>query len=195
MPTLSDFADPGTKTTKKDALWTPPDDRVPGTDTTALVLDQTLSKTGWSVLKVLAGRAMVWATGVIEDPGQEGTGFADDYARGRRMFLAYLGLIEMYAPLLLLHEMPSTGIKGRTTSSLLAGMAAENAAENVGLPVAMFQNQHVKKVMTNDGRATKAQVKAAVLRVWPDLATRGLRINQDVTDSIAGGLVWMKENR
>jgi Holliday junction resolvasome RuvABC endonuclease subunit len=198
MGTLSDFAVQPGPTSKRARAWLPPDDTV-RCNRVALCFDQTTSKAGWSVLRPVDGRAVVWDTGMIEPP-QNGpaASHAELLARARYLFIQVLGLIEVYAPLLVLHESPPAGGKmggrGGGESSLVAATAVECAAENVGLPVGMFQNQHTKIVMTNNGGSSKAQVKDAVLKVWPDLAGRGLRINQDVTDSIAGGLVWMKEH-
>lgn len=161
----------------------------------ALSFDQSIAKTGWSVLRSDRGEAGVWATGVIVPPETGLKGHANTLARGRYIFINVLALIEQYMPTVVLHELPPAGGRmSRPESSLASAMAVQCAAEHVGLPVGIFQNQHVKKVMLGYAKdATKAHVQAAVLKLWPDLKER-VRVTQDVTDSIAGGLVWMKEN-
>jgi Holliday junction resolvasome RuvABC endonuclease subunit len=165
-----------------------------------LVMDQSLSNTGWAWLKVDDDGVVVVATGNIQTEPIAGlTSFEESFTRAVSIFVQTLSVIETCKPHLLVHEMPAARMPRRSQNreaGIAACVAIRCAAHRYsgGLRVIMKQAQHVKKELTGDARAEKKTVSEAVRGRLPTLATRkDLRFNEHTMDAIAIGLIAAEE--
>lgn len=135
-----------------------------------LAFDQTLGNTGVALLAdVGRGKPTVMSTWIVKRPDDDLKSFEATYARADSLKerLRALFAEDIYVTTLtaIVCEMPAAH-GYRTESSLMAGYVLRQvvAELDVDLSVTIVANQHAKKVLTGNARATKAQVKAAVER-------------------------------
>lgn len=161
---------------------------------TVLVLDQTIAKTGWvyGVSDDLSFHAK--ATGLFTTD-MLAKGHEDNLRRADVCFRQYCSMLEAFKPDLVVHEMPPiSNAYVRGDSSLMAAVAIRAARSAIcpETPIRMVSAQHAKKVLCGDAKASKADVKTAVLRRAHGLAHLK-PLNQDVTDAAALALVAIEE--
>lgn len=152
-----------------------------------LAFDQTLTKTGWALVKSGTGKITVPECGVLRPPKAETQGFEDNYARALWLYDEMLNLIVRYNPFIIVQEMPAVG-GYRTDSSLMAGLSLRIAAQGCGKTVFMISQQTAKKLATGNAKAEKRDVKKAV-EARVDLLDK--KISQDISDAIALALVHL----
>lgn len=154
-----------------------------------LVIDQTLTNSGWALMYFGAAYVpQVVALGTIHTRPIDGlSGFAENFVRGEQVYGAARALLMDTKPDVILYEMPA--VKGfRADSSALAAMSLRCAAASLGYrnSIGMMQNQHVKKWMTGLGAATKQMVRAQVKLALPGMDDR---LNEHTSDALALGIV------
>lgn len=177
-----------------------PEPRQSGYSGRILALDQTIAKTGWVCVEAQDG-ALVRILGQgqikteVPEVSHEGTLrraviCADQYGA---LIDSFLPMVQG-APFTVVHEMPPVGAwLSRGESSLCAAVALRiTMAKYIDVPVVMVAAQHAKKVVTDNGNAKKAEVKAALMRLVPFTATMG-RFNQDVADALALAYTFARE--
>jgi crossover junction endodeoxyribonuclease RuvC len=102
--------------------------------------------------------------------------------------------IEDYEPDIVLFEfLPVTNVGAAAGQRLLAFVTSTTGqvvCNMSGIPWWEITAASVKKIMTGQGTASKAQVKRAVLEVFPDLKSN--KYLADETDAIAIPLAWTK---
>lgn len=153
-----------------------------------LSVDQSLANSGW-VLTLLRpdDTVDVLDYGTIHSRPLEGkSGFEDSFSRGDQLFGAFRALVMHTSPDIIVHEMPV--IMGKVASrnreaGTVSVMALRNAAVSLGFRgrILMVQSQHMRKVVTGSVKASKGEIKEAVLgQVKVDGS-----INEHVSDAIA----------
>jgi crossover junction endodeoxyribonuclease RuvC len=144
-----------------------------------LGIDPGLNITGYGVLEVAAGGPKLCEAGVVR--GRTKTSLP---ARVAEVFAGVAEVIANFKPsVVALEQLYSHYQRPRT--AILMGHARGViclAAAQAGVPVSSYSATQVKKILTNNGRAGKAQVQRAV--------QQELRLNQlpdppDVADALA----------
>lgn len=161
-----------------------------------LNFDQTLSKTGWSLLRSADGLTVADSGtlgGIVEAQGFDGT-----FAKGLRVYYEMDELLVSYGDSVdaIVHEMPS--VHGfRTESSLLAAYALRLVADQRGLTdkVVMISRQRAFSNLVGPKEYLKKYVTEAVNALVPLARRQGDRWNQDVHDSVLLGLQWLHERK
>lgn len=179
------------KTRKAKKAWVAPtvEDFAHGS---VLSFDQTLTKTGFSVVQHDSeGLRVVEGNLLIPKIGDE-KGFEETYAKANAMEQAIQFVVIMLAPAIqdIVHEMPSV-VGKRIESSLMAGHFVRRAALHHarGVPVHMVSNQTMKAILLPpEKRSEKKHVTQAVEALIPKENRAVKRWNQDVHDSVALGL-------
>jgi hypothetical protein len=156
---------------------------------TVLAFDQTLSKTGFSVVRhdhtglhVIEGNLILAAT--------DSVGFEETYAKAAYMEHA-IDKVTMFLSAgidCIVHEMPAvTG--HRTESSLMAGYFVRRAAHlsAPSVPVVMLSKRSAAALLIppDKDRSSKANMTQAVNALIPRENRQTKRWNQDVHDSVA----------
>lgn len=176
-------------------VWHPPtlDDFAFGV---CLNFDQTLSKTGWSLVRSADGLTVADSGtlgGIVEAQGFDGT-----FVKGLRVFYEMDELLLAYGEEVdvIVHEMPS--VHGfRTESSLLAAYALRLAADQRDLTdkIVMISRQRAFANIVGPKEYLKKYVTEAVNDLVPPERRQGDRWNQDVHDSVLLGLQWLHERK
>lgn len=153
-----------------------------------LCFDQTINKTGFAMVGWKDAEFVDWEHGTLRvEADPMWTGHLDTLYRARMMAKEVTHVVMTWARLspIVVHELPA--VHGyRTESSLLAAHAIQMACEEAGLHYTAVANQHMKKVITGNSGASKAEVKKAVL----DLTGAGGTWNQDNADALALGCTF-----
>jgi Holliday junction resolvasome RuvABC endonuclease subunit len=170
-------------------------------DGLVLNFDQSLSKTGWSLLAANAEALGVLDCGVLESHPAGLTGFEETFAKDAAMGAQIEHVIESVAPRAywtgleaIVHEMPS--VKGyRLESSLMAAAAVRRAARSIcpDIPVVMISRQSAYAALVGAPSSEKAEGTAIVNRVVT--VHHGSRWNQDIHDSVLLGLKHLHHPR
>lgn len=155
-----------------------------------LAVDQSVRDTGWAWMF----GSTVHETGNIRVQTFENKkGQEDLLQKADLIFEKFLEMLDDMKPALVAHELPPAGGRLRSPeSSLAAAVALRNAAWVKKIPVVMYQSQKVKKRVTGNGRATKAEVREAVLHLDPKIRDLKPR-NEAIYDAIAVGWVACEE--
>ena len=144
-----------------------------------LGIDPGLNITGYGVLEVVAGGPKLCEAGVVR--GRTKTSLP---ARVAEVFAGVAEVIANFKPTVVALEQLYSHYQ-RPRTAILMGHARGViclAAAQAGVPVSSYSATQVKKILTNNGRAGKAQVQRAVQQV--------LRLNlqpdpPDVADALA----------
>lgn len=144
-----------------------------------LGIDPGLNITGYGVLEVAAGGPKLCEAGVVR--GRTKTSLP---ARVAEVFAGVAEVVANFKPTVVALEQLYSHYQ-RPRTAILMGHARGViclAAAQAGVPVASYSATQVKKILTNNGRAGKAQVQRAV--------QQELRLNQlpdppDVADALA----------
>lgn len=153
-----------------------------------IVFDQALEKTGWALYDV--DRDHFVRTGLIRVGKDTKPGFLDTAKRIRGMYQEIRIVLRECGPDAVGHEMPSarqTRLKMRemAVGALSAVWIAVATYDPLIDPI-MVNSQQVRTHLCGNPKATKAEVKAEVLRRYPALEVDKVGpINQDVTDACA----------
>jgi hypothetical protein len=165
--------------------WTPPrlEDfqwRVP-----VQAIDQNLTNTGVIRLRIVGyGTTDVLFRETIKpEPAWPLDGFSDMFER------AYLLRNELVSRLVSMDTVIETpAVQGyHRDSSLLAAQACWDAVRGLswGTRASLVSKQHVGKILCNDPKASKAQIKAAVCRYIPEAAKSTDGWNEHTRDAVA----------
>lgn len=159
-----------------------------------LCFDQTLSKTGWSVLEISSLGIVVWNSGMIKPVAVKGSytnEFERTFDKARQIEEGVTRLLHSAAggrADFLVHEMPS--VAGyRLESSLMAAWIIRQQVKEIrpDLPVFMYSRRSAYSALVGGSDAKKAEGTATVERL---IHSRNLKDpwNQDVHDSVLLGL-------
>lgn len=163
---------------------------LPGFTGRIISFDQSIRKVGWSEVDVTTIPSVhVNRTGMFRTM-KLFTGHEDTLSSGELIFSQVMDLLVQSSPSIVLHEMPMVGggRYARPDASLVAGMAIRCAAKIIGVPVVMVSANSVKNRLTGNPNADKAEVRAAVDKLQPEVAGLKPR-NDDTYDSIAQALL------
>lgn len=142
-------------------------------------IDPGLNITGYGVLEVAAGGPRLCEAGVVRGKAKTSLTF-----RVAEIFAGVADVIANFQPTVVsLEQLYSHYQRPRT--AILMGHARGViclAAEQAGIPVASYSATQVKKILTNNGRAGKAQVQRAVQQ---ELRLGQLPEPPDVADALA----------
>ena len=159
-----------------------------------LTVDQSLGAAGWAYIEP---DCTVVDTGTVKGV-TDLTGHAGTLDKGTQQYAAFVGLIGVYKPGLVVHEMPPISNPkakmARPESSLVSANALRNAASHYGVPVTMVGSQKAKHRFTGKRDADKKEVRAALESLDPGLATRK-PMNEHIADGIALGWVALEEQQ
>lgn len=155
-----------------------------------LAFDQTLTKTGWSLVVHHHGLLGVPDCGVLEARPEGVTGFEETFAKDllmeeriRRVVMQGSG----YRLIAIVHEMPA--VKGyRLESSLMAAAAIRRQVRRqvMNVPVVMINRQSAYAALVGAPADQKAKGTATVNRLLA--YHRGQRWTQDIHDAVLLGL-------
>jgi crossover junction endodeoxyribonuclease RuvC len=144
-----------------------------------LGIDPGLNITGYGVLEAIGGRLRVCEAGIVRGKSKG--------SLARRLAEIHAGVAEVIASLrpaaMALEEIYSHYARPRT--ALLMGHARGViclAGAEAGIPVVHYASTQVKRILTGAGRASKAQVQAAIQR---ELGLARLPEPADVADALA----------
>lgn len=170
---------------------------------TVLAFDQTLTKTGWSLVACDEWGLGVLAGGVAQRPPLAGLkGFEETYAKAEQMGRLIEAIVSQCKPISIfdselpppdavVHEMPAV-IGHRLESSLMAGREVRRVvAEKLDMPVTMISRQQAYATLVGAPSTEKAHGTARVNLLIPREQRRTTRWNQDVHDSVLLGLQWL----
>jgi Holliday junction resolvasome RuvABC endonuclease subunit len=155
-----------------------------------LCCDQTISKTGWSILRCNTDTQtiVVTDTGMIVTPPTGIKGYQDYLLRGEDLALALQPLIEHRNPDVIVHEEPPMGTGLRSPeSSLAAAMVIRIVGQQHKIKTVSVHSKKAKKHLTGNGNADKKEVREVVLGRVRMLADKP-RMNYDISDAIALGV-------
>lgn len=152
--------------------------------------DQSLADTGWVLLKCTHDGPEFVASGMIitdaSDDGHEGNHRrAAEVREEASRLLSTPSLAD-----LVVYESPPVmppKAKNRSDAVNLAGLSVRIAAQMTGHPIVMRSAQSAKKRWTGNSNASKGDVRACLLKLYPDMAK--LRpFNEHIVDAISIGL-------
>lgn len=155
--------------------------------------DQSLTATGWSVVRLPASSTerpeLIDKGTIVTEPAEGVKGFYDTIPRCDAIARAVHDIMLSHPEVtVVVHEMPAVPGQGqthagRTDASLMTCIAVRTTCHILDrrMPIVMISANAAKRTMTGLATATKAEVKAAVLKV---LGT-DVRMNTNVSDSIA----------
>jgi Holliday junction resolvasome RuvABC endonuclease subunit len=176
---------------KKAPVWRPvqPEDLAGGN---VLSFDQSLSSTGWVHLRATPGHVQIMDTGTLVNAGDPLKGSARVLDRFEELVQQLRSMQHLLRDgILIVHESPPSAAMMRPESSLLAA-AAVRVALDVG--VDMVQGQHVKKIVTGNGNAKKAEVaKAVKAMTW--IQGIDLLKNEHQRDALAIAVTFMIDEK
>ena len=157
-----------------------------------LSFDQSLSNTGWCLLVEREGRPWVETTGMIKTEGDKS--MPSKLARGLEMHNSMVEVIDLMQPDFITYETPVGGPAMMSAdSSLLAAQALVIAAAAFEVPTQTVASGRLKRHLTGSGKATKKEVKEAVLARMPDLVERKVKpLNEHIFDAIGVGLTFLE---
>ncbi|HEY8505364.1 MAG TPA: crossover junction endodeoxyribonuclease RuvC [Gemmataceae bacterium] len=153
--------------------------------TRILGVDPGLNVTGYSVLEVTALGPRVCEAGVVRST--EGREAADMARRLESLYDGIAEVIEQYRPEVAVVEQLYAHYEHPRTAILMAharGVIFLACAQR-GVPVVSYNASHIKKTITNSGRADKEQVQRTMQR---ELGLPGLPEPNDVADALAAAL-------
>jgi crossover junction endodeoxyribonuclease RuvC len=140
-------------------------------------LDPGLRHTGWGVIEVEGNRLRFVAAGTVSTDSAE--------PLPRRLALLHDGLVEVIARFKPAEAaVEESFVNKNPDSTLKLGLARGVALlvpARLGLPVAEYGANHVKKSVVGAGHAEKGQVAAMVARLLPGAAPAG----RDAADALA----------
>lgn len=159
-----------------------------------LAFDQTLGKTGWSLVTVSDRVTVICGLYVAPTP-EDLKGFEQTFWRAEWMGvkLEERVLLSGVWVSAVVHEMPSVGGK-RIESSLMAAREIRRGAAGFK-PVFMINRQSAYATMTGDRHAPKSAMTAAVERLVAPEDRVGKYWNQDIHDSIGLALKHLHNQR
>lgn len=158
-----------------------------------LAFDQTLSSTGWCLMRSKGYIVEAVRTGMCTT-NAENKGSDQDLVRGELIFNQFQTVIENNEPMWIVHEAPPVGggKLSRPESSLLAALALRIAAAQYVTPLTMIHARKAKNRLTGNPGATKKEVREGVLWQLPTI-TDFKPLNEHVYDAAAIGLVAIEE--
>ena len=163
-----------------------------------LALDQTLTKTGFSVVAMDHLGLQVLEGGLIHpDHDPYLSGFELTFAKAQVMGQHFDSLMMMVAPFVdvIVHEMPAV-MGYRLESSLMAAREVRRAAlrHARGVPVVMVPNQSMRALINApDERDEKKYVKSAIETLIPKHYRKTKQWNVDVCDSVGLALTYLHQ--
>jgi crossover junction endodeoxyribonuclease RuvC len=162
-----------------------------------LGVDQTITNTGWAIVQFWKDHEQIWRieviqTGMIKTEPTGLKGYYDTYARLDLIWDAYQALLDAHKYCELAHEMPAVFGK-RTDSSMLAANTLRNVARLQHRPIHMYGAQNIKKAVTGNGNASKADVKSAVKSLAPTVVNCK-PANEHTYDAVAIAIRHMRTN-
>jgi Holliday junction resolvasome RuvABC endonuclease subunit len=168
-----------------------------------LAFDQTLTHTGWAILRTFEGHVRVMLTGMCTPRDEDGlTSLILTLWRASEIGDQVHQVLAAHSRSVdaVVHEMPA--VHGmRLESSLLAAREVQRCWREVGAATSLtpVYNQHMEKVLLHpDDRQVdkKRHVKEAVLR-YVDLSMlpKGSRLNEHVYDAMALGLTHLYDRK
>lgn len=177
---------------KKMKIYTPDEaESVDWPNLTVLGVDPSMTSTGWSVITFHAYRTPRLVThGRV---GTEPTGMTNMEDNLVRMNILFDAMKTVVAALHFVDaiaiELPVPSRMGAASQAgSMACVSVNNAISRLTLPVSYVHPTHSKKVTTGDGKSSKADVKASVIR-W--VGGYAERFNQDVADSMSASICTM----
>lgn len=168
---------------------------------TVLSFDQTLTKTGWSLVRVTAGGISVLFADLIKNPMPDHTSFEQTLRRSVVMRHRMEEVVGMHGLAVdaIVHEMPS--VQGyRTESSLCGAQALWSVVDDFNRqgmftqagPLAMISKQRAYAHLVGVYPPEKRHVTEAVNRLIPAERRRMVhRWNQDIHDSVLNALEYL----
>lgn len=157
--------------------------------------DQTLSKTGGAIIRVTQSGSIVPMRTIMLEPTSTEEGNEGNFDKVVQLHRHFVAILTRENVKLVAHESPPVGGGKlmRPESSLMAATALRIACDTLGITVVMYRAQDVKLRLTGDKKASKAEVKAAIERLIPDV--KALKPwNQDVSDAIGVGIHASERN-
>jgi crossover junction endodeoxyribonuclease RuvC len=160
---------------------------MPKTVTRILGLDPGLRHLGWGVVDWDGARLAYVACGVIVSDAEE--------PMGQRLASLFAGLevvVRAWAPAEAAVE--ETFVNGNARSALKLGQARGIALlvpARLGLPVAEYAPNSVKKTVTGTGHAEKAQIRAMIRYLLPKAAPQ----TEDAADALAVAITHAHHRR
>lgn len=157
-----------------------------------LVFDQALANTGWAMIWAHHSVGLqVYGTGLFKTESKKG--HKGSLERATWLYGQYRSLIESWQGtfngLYVACELPNVGASYRPESSLMAATALHIAALECNTTVDLVGAQTMKKHMTGNARASKQEVKAAVIE---RLDLEGHRKNEHIYDALGLGVTSLE---
>lgn len=163
-----------------------------------LAFDQSLASAGWAWLV----KGQPTHTGMVTTTPLLEPGFEDSFQRGVQLARGFISVISEHmdltrkifssSPLLLVHEMPvkpNPRMKSRNQEAgIVAAMAVRFAAAQFPIEVFMLNAQAVRKVLCDNAKATKMDVRGAVKKLV-NVSTDLAYLNEHTYDAMALGIV------
>lgn len=183
----------GKRKTKKQWVAPVPNDFGHGR---VLAFDQTLTKTGYSVvIKNYRGMRITEGDVLVPEIPEGLSGFEETFAKAEKLGSLLTSTVSCFGPSVdvIVHEMPA--VAGyRIESSLLAAREVRRAASIYarGVPVVMISNQTMRTMLNPpEERYEKRFVKQAIESLISDHMRVHKRWTQDVCDSVGLALVYL----
>ncbi len=168
------------------------------TEGTVLSFDQSLANTGYVVLDycLAVGVSILEMDVVHTYTVNNNTSWTDTFQRATQLAPHVSSLIIKYHPRIILHEMPPIG-KGpfvhRSDSSIVTAVAIWLVADMGEIPVAMVAANKMKKHLTGNPKASKAEVRAALeARYDEKLRMPGFRRNEHTFDALGIAVTYLE---
>lgn len=165
-----------------------------------LGIDQSLKHSGFGLVQVIQGDVredgsipvvdskVLW-TGDFKQELSGNEGFDGNWGMGLELESRLRQIVGERLPNQIVHEYPAV-MGHNVASSLMASMVVRSVANDLGIPIVAVGSQHAKKLITGNSKASKAEVKTAVLELHAEART--LRpMNTNVSDAIAVALTWL----
>jgi crossover junction endodeoxyribonuclease RuvC len=140
--------------------------------TYVLGIDGGLAHLGWAVAELCPGcRPEVVESGCVETTKNSiGTAAADNIRRAREVARALEGVVAQYRPTHIVAEAMSHPRNSRAAAMLSMSWGVIAAvAERAGLPVQVKSPMALKRALTGNQTAGKAEMIAAVLELYPEV--------------------------
>lgn len=168
---------------------------------TVLAVDQSLSRTGWAIMRG-DDRIEVLTTGTEITKPRGKAGLRDSYRRGLDLYPTFRRLIVKAQRLadaagdgfVLVHELPAVGPRKSTKAegAHITVTALHIAAREEGVQqVEIYNAQHVKKWITGNVKAEKSEVREHAIAILGTDGSGWPYRNADVFDAIALGITHL----
>jgi|HubBroStandDraft_6_1064221.scaffolds.fasta_scaffold717569_1 Holliday junction resolvasome RuvABC endonuclease subunit len=184
--------------TMVDAAMSELDSMAFSSEGTIMSFDQSLANTGYVVLDYcLAVGVSVLEMNVIHTyTVNDNTSWTDTLQRPTQLVPPISALIGKYHPRIILHEMPPVG-KGpfvhRSDSSIVTAAAIWILADMAEIPVQMVAANRMKKHITGNAKASKAEVRAALEARFDDkIRMPGFRRNEHTFDALGIAITYLE---